>query len=135
MDFEVGQSATTTRMVTEEDVNEFARISGDTNPVHMEESFASKTRFGRRIAHGAFVTSLISKVAGNQLPGPGSIVLSSSFSFHSPCYIGDTITAKITIKRYRKDKPLIFTSCEVVNQDGECLVTGDVAIYFEKVDS
>ena len=134
MDFEVGQSATATRTVTEEDVNDFARISGDTNPVHMDEEFAKKTRFGKRIAHGAFVTSLISKLAGNHLPGPGSIVLSSSFTFHTPCYIGDTITAKVTIKRYRKDKPLIFMSCEVTNQDSESLVTGDVAIYFEKVD-
>ena len=108
MEFEVGQSATATKTITKEDVLEFAEVSGDRNPVHIDEEFAKKTKFGKCIAHGAILTALVSKIAGTQLPGPGSIVLSTSFSFQAPCFIGDTITGKVTIKRYRKDKPLIF---------------------------
>src|SRR5690606_4136883 len=104
MSFQVGQTASISETMTDEKVREFARLTGDTNPLHLDEKFAKQTRFGRRIVHGAMVTGLLSKLAGTKLPGPGAAVLSAQFTFKKPCYVGDTITASIEIKRYRKDK-------------------------------
>ena len=89
----VGQSAEVTHVVGAADIEAFAAVSGDVNPVHMDEEFAKTTAFGGRIAHGMLLAAYISAVLGNDLPGPGSIYLSQSMRFRRPVKIGDPVTA------------------------------------------
>lgn len=130
---EVGDAVTLSKVITDEDIREFARISGDYNPIHMDEKFAAKTRFKKRIAHGMLTTSLLSNLAGNRLPGPGSIYLSQTMKFKNPTYIGDTVTAEIKVLNVRKDKPIVTLSTICRNQHGEVLVSGEALIYYEPI--
>lgn len=97
-EMEIGQSAEAVRTVTEEDLELFAKVSGDYNPVHMDEDFARKTPFRGRIAHGALVASYISGVLGNQLPGPGAIFLGLNMRFFHPTRIGDEVKTRVEVK-------------------------------------
>ncbi len=97
-EMEIGRSAETVRVVEEADLDLFAKVSGDYNPVHMDESFARATPFRGRIAHGALIASFISGVLGNQLPGPGAIFLGLNMRFHLPVRIGDEVTTRVTVK-------------------------------------
>ncbi len=130
---EVGQSASETVTITDEMVREFARLSGDVNPIHLDDAYAAKTRFKRRIAHGTLTASLLSRVAGTQLPGPGSIYLNQHMKFKAPAYIGDTVTAEIKIIGRRADTPIISLSTIVRNQNGEILMDGEALVYYEPV--
>lgn len=130
---EIGQIATDSMTITDEAVREFARLSGDNNPIHLDEEYASRTRFKRRIAHGMMTASLLSKVAGTQLPGPGSIYLNQHMKFKNPAYIGDTVTAEIKVLNIRPDKPIISLSTIVRNQKGEVLMDGEALVYYEPV--
>lgn len=96
-DLKVGQTSLYARTVTEADIVLFAGISGDTNPVHINELFASNTMFSGRIAHGMLTASFISTVIGTRLPGPGAIYVSQSLRFKAPVRVGDTIEARATI--------------------------------------
>lgn len=129
---QVGQTASATMTMTEEHVRQFALLSGDENPIHMDAEYASRTRFKRPIAHGVLTASLISRVAGMQLPGPGSIYLSQSTKFKQPCYVGDTVTAEVKILNVRYDK-LITLSTICRNQHGEVLIEGEAMVYYEPV--
>ncbi|MBI3707381.1 MAG: MaoC family dehydratase [Proteobacteria bacterium] len=103
-DLSVGQTALYARTVTEADVVLFSGISGDTNPVHMNEIFASGTMFSGRIVHGMLTASFISTVIGTRLPGPGVIYVSQSLRFKAPVRIGDTIEARATITELTPEK-------------------------------
>jgi 3-hydroxybutyryl-CoA dehydratase len=94
----VGQTAETSHVVGVADIEAFAAVSGDLNPVHMDEAFAKTTPFGGRIAHGMLTAAYISAVLGNQLPGPGAIYLSQTLRFRRPVKIGDPVTARVTVK-------------------------------------
>ena len=96
-DLEVGMSASYAKTVTETDVILFAGISGDDNPVHINEEFASQTMFKGRIVHGMFMAALISCMAGTRLPGPGGIYIDQQLKFKAPVRIGDTVTATGTV--------------------------------------
>jgi 3-hydroxybutyryl-CoA dehydratase len=130
---EVGQTATASMEITDACIREFAKLSGDSNPIHLDDSYAAKTRFKKRIAHGVFTAGLISKVAGTQLPGPGSIYLSQTMKFKAPAYIGDTVTAEIKVLNVRKDKPLVSLSTIVRNQNGDVLLEGEALVIYEPV--
>ncbi|MDX9731187.1 MAG: MaoC family dehydratase [Bdellovibrionales bacterium] len=132
--FKVGDSASVTVTVTDELVRAFADLSGDMNPIHMDDSYARKTRFGKRIAHGAILGSLLSRVAGTKLPGPGTIVISQDIRYKSPCYIGDIATAEIKIIHMRADKPVIKVASRVTNQHGNVLIDGGAILYFDPVE-
>jgi len=110
-----GMSAAFARTVTEADILAFAGVSGDTNPVHLNEELASATMFGGRIAHGMLSASYISTVFGTKLPGPGCIYLSQSLKFKAPVKIGDTVVARVTVKSLipEKRKALFDTVCTV----------------------
>src|ERR1041385_4570394 len=95
----LGATASRTKRITAEDIEAFARASGDMNPVHLDEAYAATTPFGRRIAHGLLTGSLISAVLGNDLPGPGTIYLSQELKFKAPVYLDYEITAKIELIR------------------------------------
>lgn len=134
MKFKVGDADTVTVTITDEMVRAFAVLSGDDNPVHLDDAFAAKTRFGKRIAHGMLLGALLSRVAGTKIPGPGTIVISQDIRYKEPCYIGDTVTAEIKILHVRADKPIVKISSRVTNQDGGVLIDGGAILYFEAVD-
>ena len=124
MYFLEGQHAAMTRRVSAADVERFAEITGDRNPLHLDAAFAASTRFKRPIAHGLLTASYVSAVLGSELPGPGTIYLSQSLTFKAPVYIGDEITAKVTVVKYRPDKQILTLRTECVNQDGVTVMEG-----------
>lgn len=124
MYFFEGQHASITRTVTAADVESFAEVSGDNNPVHLDQEFAARSRFKRRIAHGMLSASYISAVLGSKLPGPGTIYLSQNMTFKAPVYIGDVITTTVTALNYRPDKHILTLRTECVNQDGTVVLEG-----------
>lgn len=126
----IGTSARRTRTVTDDVVALFAVASGDENPIHLDEEYAARTPFRRRIAHGMLAASLISAVLGNDLPGPGSIYLSQSLRFVAPVFIGDTVTARVEVVATREEKRLVTLRTECVNQDGAVVLTGEALVKY-----
>ena len=131
MKFKVGDTASVSKNVTDEVIRAFAKVSGDHNPLHLEEGFAATSRFGRRIAHGMFGAALISSVLGNELPGAGSIYLSQTLKFRGPAFIGDTLTARVTVASIREGKPLVTLETVCENQDGDVLIQGEAVVLME----
>lgn len=127
-----GAKATRIQTITDEMVRTFATLTGDANPVHLDEAYAATTRFGKRIAHGMLAASLISAALANDLPGPGTVYLSQTLQFKAPVYLGDTITAVIEVKSVREDKPIatLITTC--INQDNVVVLEGEAAVLFKK---
>ena len=126
-DLAVGQTASYTKTVTEADIVKFAEISGDNNPVHLDEAFAQTTMFKGRIAHGMLSAGFISTVIGTKLPGSGTIYMSQTLRFKAPVRIGDMVTATCTITEIiaEKRRAVLNTVCKVgdtVVIEGEALV-------------
>jgi 3-hydroxybutyryl-CoA dehydratase len=131
MNLKVGDRASITRKITDHDIRAFAEVTGDHNPVHLDEAFARETRFGRRIAHGMFGASLVSAVLGTELPGKGSIYLSQTLQFLGPVYIGDTVTARVTVTKVREEKSIVTLETVCENQKGETLIRGEAVVLVE----
>ncbi len=114
-DLSVGMTAVFAKTVSEADITMFAGISGDTNPVHLDESFAEQTMFSGRIAHGMLSASFISTVFGTRLPGPGCIYLRQDLRFKAPVKVGDTVQARVTVKEIvtGKKRVVFDTVCSV----------------------
>lgn len=114
-DLRVGDSAEYAKTITEADVLLFAAVSGDDNPVHINQEYAESTPFETRIAHGMLTASLISTVVGTRLPGSGTIYLSQSTRFKAPVRIGDTVTARATVTALDADRKRVTlaTECRV----------------------
>jgi 3-hydroxybutyryl-CoA dehydratase len=127
--FSVGQKVSFSKTISEKDVNTFAEISGDHNPLHLNAEYAKTTRFGARIAHGALTAGLISAAIGNDLPGVGSIYMSQSTKFVKPVYFDDTITATVEISAIRTDKGIITLKTDCKNQRGEIVAEGEAVIF------
>ncbi len=127
-DLRIGASASWSKTITMADIRAFAALTGDENPLHVDEAFARTTRFGRPIAHGMLVASLISAVLSRSLPGPGTIYLSQSLEFVRPVYPGDTITARVEVTEIRDDKPVVTLITRCVNQHGEEVVRGKAIV-------
>ena len=127
MKLQVGASAEIKKAFTDSDVKEFASLSLDDNPLHLDEAFASTTLFKKRIVHGFLVGSLISAVLAKKVPGPGSIYLSQDMKFKKPVYLGDEVTARVTVESIRPDKGIfnLKTECLV---DGVAVVEGSAVI-------
>lgn len=132
--FKVGDSASLRRTVTEADIVNFAGITGDFNPVHIDEEYAKGTMFKGRIAHGLFSASLISNILGNRLPGPGCIYLKQSLRFLSPVKAGDTITAEVEIIETIEDKKRLRLSTTCKNQSGKLVLDGEALVQFMQSD-
>ncbi len=122
--FTVGEQATLEKTFTQADVEAFSRISGDVNPIHLDEAYAKTTRFGARIVHGSLVTSMISAVLGTRLPGPGAIYAKQSFKFRAPVYPGDHLKAVVTVTAWDAAKGRITLSTEVLKGDVP-VITGE----------
>ena len=123
----LGQSAERSHVVSAGDLEAFAAVSGDTNPVHLDEDYAKATPFGGRIAHGMLSAAYISAVLGTQLPGPGAIYLGQSLRFRRPVKIGDVVTARATVSALDADKGRVTlqTVCLV---DGRAVVEGEAVV-------
>ena len=128
MEIKIGDSFSNVRTVTDDLVRRFAELSGDYNPIHLDEEFAKTTRFGRRIAHGMLSGAFISAVLGFELSERKLVYLSQTLQFKSPVYIGDTVTTTATVKHIREDKPVITLDTVSTNQDGKILITGEAAV-------
>lgn len=127
MSFKVGDTVSDTKVVTEEMIQLFAKLSGDYNPVHMDEAHAKTTRFGKRIAHGMISGALISSALANKL-GEGGIYLSQSMKFLKPVFIGDTLTVTINVLSLKESNGIASLATNVTNQSGELVVKGDAMI-------
>jgi len=128
MKFSVGDSAEITRTIEQADLDAFAAVTGDHNPVHVDEEFAKTTRFRRRIAHGMLTASLISAVLANHLPGEGSVYLGQTLQFLAPVFPGDEITARVTVLEIREDKPILKLETVCVNQREETVLRGEATV-------
>ncbi|MDI6772058.1 MAG: MaoC family dehydratase [bacterium] len=131
MSFTPGQKASATRTVTEADVETYAHLTGDLNPLHMDPAFASASRFGGRIAHGMLTAGLISAVLGMYLPGPGGIYLSQTLTFLKPVRIGDTITATAEVTAYDAERRRLRLRTSCVNQRDEAVLDGEAVLLVD----
>jgi len=120
----VGDSAEWSRTVTEDDIKLFAEATGDFNPVHLDQTYAEKTFFKGRIAHGLLSLGYISTVLGNILPGHGTIYISQEVKFLAPVKIGDTITAKVEVMEVNPDKNRVRFKTICLNQEGKIVLDG-----------
>lgn len=123
-ELELGDSTTLVREVTEKDIQLFAYLSGDINPLHLDEEYAQTTQFGGRIAHGLFSALLVTTAVATQLPGPGSVYRGQEMKFQRPVKIGDTLTATLSIIEKKKRGNLVKIDCVIKNQNDETVFTG-----------
>ena len=130
----VGQKITFSKTVTDEDLVAMAQVSGDTNPLHLEDGYAEKTRFGKRIAHGVLAASFISAAIGIVLPAPDetAVYLSQNLRFMRPVFIGDTITAELEVTAVDQERRRVNLNTRCVNQNQEEIVTGDALVLLDK---
>jgi len=126
-DLEIGMSHETEHTITEDDIEAFASVSGDRNPLHMDEDYAKTTIFKGRIAHGALTASYISGILGNDLPGPGAIFTDLSLQFKRPVRIGDVVTARaeVTEKMEKGSRVVLAVKCTV---NGKAVVEGEARV-------
>lgn len=128
MELKLGDTFSTERHITDELVRKFAEVSGDYNPIHLDDEVAKTTRFGKRIAHGMLSGAFISAVLGYELRERKIVYLSQTLKFTAPVFLGDTVTATATVTGIREDKPIVTLETTCTNQTGETLVKGEAAI-------
>jgi acyl dehydratase len=124
----VGDEATYTRLITNREVEAFAAVSGDHNPLHLDPDYAATTPFGECIAHGMLTGALISAAIAMQLPGPGSVYLNQSIQFKAPVLLGDTLTVILTVSDKHHKRPWITLQCNVINQDSKIVAKGEAQV-------
>ena len=125
----VGTRATWTRTITAADVEAYAAITGDRNPLHFDEAFARRTRPGALIVHGGLTTGLFNALVAMELPGPGSVFLHQEWDYPAPAYVGDTVTAEAEVLEARTDKPITKLRCVARRQDGTEVLRGECVVY------
>jgi 3-hydroxybutyryl-CoA dehydratase len=127
-DYHIGQQEYLSKVFTLNDVRQFAKLSLDTNPVHLDEEYAKATFFKQRIVHGFLVGSLISAVLGNKLPGPGAIYLHQELNFKKPVYFGDEIKALVKIIDIKLEKSLLFLETTCYKNKTEIVIEGKAIV-------
>ena len=130
--FQPGDTASRTTTITDEMIRSFAELTGDSNPVHLDDAYAAGTRFGRRIAHGMIAAGLISAALANDLPGPGTVYLSQTLQFKAPVFPGDTITTTVAVKTVRPDKPIVTLGTVCTNQDQKVVLEGEAVVLVSR---
>lgn len=126
----IGDSASITKAFSQDEVVQFAEISGDHNPIHLDEDFAAASIFGQRIVHGMLVASLFSGLIGEELPGQGTIYLSQSVSFKAPVLIAEEVTATVEVIGIREDKPIITLKTTCRNAAGKIVIKGEAVVLY-----
>ena len=128
----VGDQASVSKAFTEEEVFQFANISTDKNPLHLDRDFGKASIFGQRIVHGMLVASLFSGLIGMELPGEGSIYLGQRLSFKAPVAINEEVTASVEIINIREDKPIVTLRTVCVNSAGTVVIEGEAVVKVMK---
>jgi len=126
--FKVGDKAILIKAFTESEVEEYAKISFDDNPVHLNQEYAEKTIFGQPIVHGLLVASLFSGLVGGKFPGHGSVYLGQSLSFKAPVFVNEKIEASVEVVHVREDKPILTLRTVCVKSDGTVAVEGEAVV-------
>ncbi|HET6721316.1 MAG TPA: MaoC family dehydratase [Chitinophagaceae bacterium] len=129
MRLSVGQKATRSITLTADHVKKFAELSGDYNPLHFDESFVSKTKFGRLVVQGGLTTGLLHALVAMDMPGPGTVFLSQDWKFTAPVFIDDSITAEATVISVHETKPVTQLKIKVTRQNGETVLEGEAWCY------
>ncbi len=124
----IGDTFTASRLVTDELVRLFAEVSGDFNPIHLDEDFARTTPFKRRIAHGMLSGAFVSAVLGNWLRDQKVVYLSQTLKFTAPVFIGDTVTAAGTVTKIRENRGIVTLETVCTNQNDKVVVTGEAVV-------
>ena len=125
----VGTRATWTRTLSSEDVELYAQITGDRNPLHFDEAFAAGTKAGRLIVHGGLTTGLFNALVAMELPGPGSVFLHQEWDYPAPAHVGDTVTAEAEVLEARADKPITRLRCVARLEYGTEVLRGECLVY------
>jgi 3-hydroxybutyryl-CoA dehydratase len=128
----VGGRTSLTRTISDDDIVTFARLTGDDNPLHLDDAFAAHSRFGRRVAHGLLAAGLISAVLGTRLPGPGAIYLQQTLRFVRPVYPGDTVTATVEVTAYRPDRRIATLRTTCTDQRGDVVLDGEAVVLLDR---
>jgi len=123
-DFTPGQHVTFTKTFTEDDVRRFIEITGDVNPLHVDDAFAAETQFGKRVLHGMLTASILSTMVGMLLPGTGAIYRSQTIRFLKPVHIGDTVTAHFVVRSIDRQRHRLEIESWIENADGERVLDG-----------
>ncbi len=129
LDLEVGQRASRSMTVTEEHVRLYAELSGDRNPLHFDEAFVARTRFGRLVAQGGITTGILHALVAEDMPGPGTVFLSQDWKFTAPVFIGDEITGHAEVLSVHESKPVCRLRVSVERSDGERVLEGEAWCY------
>jgi len=127
-EMKVGDVAEFAKTVSESDIYQYAGVTGDFNPAHINEEYAANTFFKTRIAHGMLSAGFISNVLGNQLPGPGAVYIRQSLNFTAPVRIGDTIKAIVEVIDLNKDKNRVTLKTRCINQEGTVVIDGEATL-------
>jgi acyl dehydratase len=125
----IGTTATWTRTFTADEVEAFARISGDRNPLHFDAGFAEHTKLGGLVVQGGLTTGLFNALVAMELPGPGSVFLHQEWDYPAPVFVGDTVTAHAEVIEARVDKPITRLRCVARRQDGTEVLRGECLVY------
>jgi 3-hydroxybutyryl-CoA dehydratase len=128
MNIRIGDSFSRSRQVTDELIRQFADLSGDYNPIHLDEEFAKTTRFGKRIAHGMLTGAFISAVLGYEFAERKIVYLSQTMKFVAPVFISDIVTVTATVTNIREDRGVITLSTDCSNQNGQTVLTGEAKV-------
>jgi 3-hydroxybutyryl-CoA dehydratase len=126
-DLALGMEASLVHLVSESDLDTFAALTGDRNPIHLDEAFAAQTMFKGRIAHGMLTATFISAILGTQLPGPGAVYIAQTLNFRGPVRIGDEVTATARVAELFPEKRRALLSCDC-SVDGKTVLEGDALL-------
>jgi acyl dehydratase len=129
MNVTVGQRAERSLTLTSKHVQTFAELTGDYNPLHFDESFVSRTKFGKLVVQGGLTTGLLHALVAMDMPGPGTVFLSQNWKFTAPVYIDDTITASAEVLSVHPSKPVTQLAVRVTRQSGEVVLEGEAWCY------
>jgi acyl dehydratase len=125
--YPIGSSGELVRTLSPKDVQAFADLSGDHNPIHLDAEAGARSRFGRTVCHGALVASLVSALLGTRFPGPGTIFVSQAFRFLKPAFVGDTFVTRVEVTGHERDR-FVRLKASVARQGGETVLDGDVLV-------
>ncbi len=131
--FKVGNSFELQKVFSKKNIEDFAILTGDINPVHLDNEFAQKLGFEKQIVHGIFVASLFSTIIANYLPGPGSVYLHQKIDFKSPIYCEQLVIAKVEIISLRNDKPILELKTTCIDENNKILVDGAALILKKQI--
>jgi acyl dehydratase len=129
----IGDTASRTRRVERADIDRFAAMTGDHNPLHFDENLAAQSRFGGIVVQGGVTSGLLNALVAQDLPGPGSVFLHTDFRFRAPARPGDLLTARAEVTAVRTDKPITTLALSITNQDGTVVLDGTAVVWRDPV--